>query len=253
MKLDLSHSNLRFISANAFENSFEFCLQKNRNTIIYMEKNTLNELISNGKCFQIETFPISKAVITSLKASVSVLANESSNQVELFANSTEATILTAEETTTTTATIILAAQTSQPVLTFDSNEIFYKYGIEAGDFFMAKSDDYFVGPLDLKINFTFFNRSYSSLYLHTNGFLSFDNPSLLRTSSSAVIPLISPFNADIDTLAGGEVFYREVTNDQLIFDKLTHEISLAANDEAFQAKWAFVATYYKQKSINRIN
>ncbi len=231
IKLNLSNSNVRTIAASAFENAFDFCIQSNRNTVIYLDKNPLNELIRNGKCFGIETptVSLSKTVITSLKASVLANVSMSSTADMIVDNSTEISTSTTEKTT-------------QNVIYSNTSEIFYEYGIEAGDFFMAKSDDYHVGPLELKVNYSFFNRSYSYLYVHTNGFISFDNPDLLRTSFSP-IPLISPFNADIDTLVGGEVFYREVTDDQILFDRLTHEISLALPDAAFKAEWAFVATY----------
>lgn len=125
-----------------------------------------------------------------------------------------------------------------------TNSILYPFGKKENDKTMFPSDDYYEGPIQIKTEFKFYNKLYSFLYINTNGFISFENP-----LDSLMKPLISPFNADINTLISGNIYYREViTNDYYILNKITNDIN--AIDVDFNATWAFVVTWFEVSAFD---
>ena len=88
----------------------------------------------------------------------------------------------------------------------------YKYGPNSGDFSLPINDDSSYGPIDLGIQFPFFNKIYSTLYVNSNGFISFSSPinkNRPPKNYKKSTPIISPFWSDIDTEVGGQIYYRE--------------------------------------------
>jgi hypothetical protein len=62
------------------------------------------------------------------------------------------------------------------------------------------------------VPFPFFKNVFSNIYINTNGFISFLSPinkNLLPNKNPMSIPLISPFWSDINTIVGGQIYYRE--------------------------------------------
>ncbi len=127
------------------------------------------------------------------------------------------------------------------------NSILYPFGKKENDKTMLHSDDYYEGPIQIQTEFKFYNKLYSFLYINTNGFISFENP-----LDSLMKPLVSPFNADINTLISGSIYYREVatttttTNDLL--NKITNDINTI--DVDFNATWAFVVTWFEVSAFD---
>ena len=57
--------------------------------------------------------------------------------------------------------------------------------------------------------------------------------------------LVAPFWADVDTTNGGQVFYRETTDSQLL-KRATNDVTATfVNHRKFKATWLFVATWYE--------
>jgi len=105
----------------------------------------------------------------------------------------------------------IAYRTFYPIVAKELNAL-YPYGSSTGDYALPKNDDNFEGPIDLGVSFTFFGSSYSTIYINTNGVVSFLSPINKQNPAKKFpisTPLISPFWSDINTLIGGRIYYRE--------------------------------------------
>ena len=127
-------------------------------------------------------------------------------------------------------------------------DIFYPFGEENGDRIMFKNDDRFLGPFDIAIQFPFFNKSFSSVFVNTNGLISF----VTGISSFKPVPFplynvigVAPFWNDIDTRKGGDIFYRQVFDSNTL-NQIGSDIrsSFSAFDN-FRPSWALVVTWFK--------
>jgi hypothetical protein len=88
----------------------------------------------------------------------------------------------------------------------------YPYGPSSGEFSLPKNDDGSYGPIKTGLKFPFFDKLYSIIFENTNGLISFLSPiskSYLAKKYPMSIPLISPFWSDINTIVGGQIYYRE--------------------------------------------
>ncbi|RNA08668.1 sushi domain-containing 2-like [Brachionus plicatilis] len=136
-------------------------------------------------------------------------------------------------------------------------DILYPFGSELGDDVMFKNDDEFLGPFDIAIEFPFFNKSFSSLFINTNGLISFKN----GISSFTPIPFpiynvtgVAPFWNDIDTRKGGDIFFRSVTDFNTL-NQIGSDIRSSFSDFAnFRPSWALIVTWFQvaqySQSIN---
>lgn len=87
----------------------------------------------------------------------------------------------------------------------------------------------------------------SSLQVNTNGVISF----LVQVSQFTpdTFPLdgdrrlLAPFWADVDTRKGGDVFYRESTDLNLLQQATDHVTATYVNQQNFRATWLFIATW----------
>jgi len=105
----------------------------------------------------------------------------------------------------------IAYRTFYPIVAKEIN-ILYPYGLSSGDYLVPKNDDGSEGPIDIGVPFSFFNKEFSTIYINTNGFVSFLSPfnkNSLSKKNPFSIPLISPFWSDINTLISGRIYYRE--------------------------------------------
>jgi len=88
----------------------------------------------------------------------------------------------------------------------------YPYGPSSGDYLLPKYDDNFEGPIELGVPVPFFKNVFSTIFISTNGVVSFLSP-ISKPCSLKKYPittaLISPFWSDINTLVGGRIYYRE--------------------------------------------
>ncbi|KAL9985251.1 hypothetical protein ACROYT_G007629 [Oculina patagonica] len=126
---------------------------------------------------------------------------------------------------------------------------FYPFGQSEGDLLLPANDDGSSGTVPISIPFPFFDRNHDSLFVNTNGVISF----LVQVSQYTpdTFPLgdnrrlVAPFWADVNTRNGGEVFYRETTDPNLL-QQATDDVTAAFVDQRkFKATWLFIATWYE--------
>lgn len=55
--------------------------------------------------------------------------------------------------------------------------------------------------------------------------------------------LVAPFWADVDTRKGGDVFYRETTDPNLLQQATDQVAATYVNQQNFRATWLFIATW----------
>ncbi|XP_013384884.2 uncharacterized protein LOC106154891 [Lingula anatina] len=132
-----------------------------------------------------------------------------------------------------------------------SNDLLFPYGNASGDSMAPVNDDGSSEEIQLQIIFPYFDLPHSSLYVNTNGAISFLQP--IRQFTPAPFPLhnswrmVAPFWTDVDTRRNsGRVFYREVTSatDPGLMQRVDVIIHIAfPGFRNLTATWAFVATW----------
>ncbi|XP_069118209.1 protein mesh-like isoform X2 [Argopecten irradians] len=137
---------------------------------------------------------------------------------------------------------------------------FYPFGAAEHDRSFPKNDDGSSPRVNISTLFPFFNSQRDSLYVNTNGAISFQQT--LSQFTPAPFPLndhrsiVSPFWADVDIRNGGTVWYRETTDREILL-RATNEIRLYYPSQLhFYASWIFIATwdnvaFYGASSIGR--
>ncbi|KAI4895043.1 hypothetical protein NFI96_016161 [Prochilodus magdalenae] len=134
-----------------------------------------------------------------------------------------------------------STQVSQPA-------VFYPYGTGAGDIINLVSDDGSSSAIYLQSPFTFFERTYSQLFVNNNGHLTFDQAVAtyvpVRFTSSAGRDIIAPLWIDVDNRINGVISYRQYTNGSVL-SRATKDINQYFPGVNFTASWVFVATWDK--------
>ncbi|XP_078360280.1 dendrite extension defective protein 1-like [Oculina patagonica] len=129
------------------------------------------------------------------------------------------------------------------------NHDFYPFGQGQGDQRLPANDDESSGTLPISIPFPFFDHKHNSLFVNTNGVISF----LVQVSQYTpdAFPLddnrrlVAPFWADVDTNYGGDVYYRETTDTNLL-QKATDDITANFFEHhTFKATWLYITTWYE--------
>lgn len=124
---------------------------------------------------------------------------------------------------------------------------FYPYGVSEGDNALPPNDDGSSGEIPISILYPYFDKNHHSLYVNTNGVISF----LVAVGQYTPAPfplgdnrrLISPFWGDVDTSNGGTVLYRE-SIDPVLLNRATKDVRRAfLNHQRFSASWIFIATW----------
>lgn len=108
----------------------------------------------------------------------------------------------------------------------------YPLDREDGTWIMAESNDDMSFELILPFDFKLYGTVYpagTSIFLNNNGNLSFDNAISSFTASEFPInsPMIAPFWSDVDTRAGGEVWYKFFPDNKLavIWDQVSNYVT----------------------------
>ncbi|XP_078686455.1 protein mesh-like isoform X6 [Branchiostoma floridae x Branchiostoma belcheri] len=157
---------------------------------------------------------------------------------ERWTHTTDRTKSNTEEYTT----MILTA----PVL--EMSPVLYPYGRLAGDTVAPRNDE--GGEMiSLSIALPYFDRLHNSLWVNTNGVISFLDELWQYTPDPFPLGdgrrLIAPFWADVNTWLGGHVTYRETT-DSDILERATTDVTMAFPElHNFQATWVFIATWHR--------
>ncbi|XP_053908627.1 sushi, nidogen and EGF-like domain-containing protein 1 isoform X2 [Cuculus canorus] len=128
----------------------------------------------------------------------------------------------------------------------DRASLLYPYGSDEGDRKTPKLDDGTSPKVSLSVPFTFYGKKHRSLYVNNNGVVSFDARVAQYTPDPFPLadgrPFVAPYWADVDNVLGGEVFYRETTQEALL-ERVTENINRYFPTVPFAAAWAFVATW----------
>jgi len=133
-----------------------------------------------------------------------------------------------------------------------SNAAFYPYGPGTADILDPAADDSSSGAQSLSTPFPFFGKSYSALYVNTNGDISFRSAVTGYTTNTFPVSrnrVLAAFFTDIKTSNGdrsGYIYHRETT-DAAILARATTDIQTAypADHGSFAATWAYVATWHQ--------
>ncbi|KAL1489768.1 hypothetical protein ABEB36_013702 [Hypothenemus hampei] len=109
--------------------------------------------------------------------------------------------------------------------------------------------------ITLKVPIVFYGVTYSSIYVNSNGFLSFQTeiPQFINIEFPLDYPIIAPFYSNVDTTSAGTISFYE-TQDPALLNRATenvHENFLDSVD--FQTQSIFIATwngvgYYNNKA-----
>ena len=124
------------------------------------------------------------------------------------------------------------------------------FGNSHGDKLNPKLDDGCGEKLTLPHNFTFYSKSYDSIWVCNNGILSFSGSTGDYTPKPfpTVQPWICLFWADIDNRVelndGNQIFWR-MDQKRSTLEYVNSIITGNTAVGSFQSKWALVATWYK--------
>ncbi|XP_061452969.1 alpha-tectorin-like isoform X2 [Rhineura floridana] len=144
--------------------------------------------------------------------------------------------------------LLLGSVWTSPVPeTEETNEhLLYPYGEAEGDMKNPKDDDGTSPEVPISEPFTFYGKTYHSVYVNNNGVVSFSVPVPEYTPKS--IPLVdgkafvAPYWGDVNNILGGDIFYRE-TQDPELLRRVTGDINEYFPEIPFTATWAFIATW----------
>jgi hypothetical protein len=135
----------------------------------------------------------------------------------------------------------------------------YPLDREDGDWIMTEPNDDMSFELILPFDFKLYGTVYpagTSIFLNNNGNLSFDNAISSFTASEFPInsPMIAPFWSDVDTRAGGEVWYKFFPDNKLavIWDRVSNLngfvacavcVTFSSNASSYYSGWLLSREY----------
>uniref|UniRef100_A0A5S6R3I4 Nidogen-1 n=1 Tax=Trichuris muris TaxID=70415 RepID=A0A5S6R3I4_TRIMR len=127
---------------------------------------------------------------------------------------------------------------------------FYPYGSTYGDKQLEPWDDQSSNELQLHFPICFYDKCYRSVYVNSNGMLSFNTelPSYTDQELSEFnYPIIAIFYADVDILPEGQngrILYR-TTNNRELLDKSSHIVQSKFHVDAsdYEARMLLIATW----------
>ena len=124
-------------------------------------------------------------------------------------------------------------------------ENFYPFGIAAGDLALPREDDAST-PVPILFDFPFFDASYRTVHITTNGIINFgagDTAYVPRPFPLLNYRSIASYWMDTDPRMGGDVFYRE-SIDPVILNRVTEEIrSRFVGYSTFTSRWTMIVTF----------
>ncbi|XP_026502938.1 sushi, nidogen and EGF-like domain-containing protein 1, partial [Terrapene carolina triunguis] len=126
------------------------------------------------------------------------------------------------------------------------DSLLYPYGPAQGDQKNPKADDGASPEIPISMTFTFYGKEHRSLYVNNNGVVSFGVSVSQYTPDPFPLadgrPFVAPYWGDVNNNLGGDVYYRETQNPELL-RRLTRDINQYFPEIPFTATWAFVATW----------
>ncbi|XP_069509272.1 alpha-tectorin-like isoform X2 [Ambystoma mexicanum] len=155
----------------------------------------------------------------------------------------EAALISTTTPTTTTTTTITTTTTKEPGIL--SGRVLYPFG-KSIDARMPRIDDGSSSLIPIWTNFILYGRSYNSLYVGTNGLISFVMPVYVYRPAPLPQPggtsVVAVFWADVDIRVAGEIYYRQSNNSDLL-KNATSDVNTYFPGLSFTASWVFVATW----------
>jgi hypothetical protein len=108
---------------------------------------------------------------------------------------------------------------------------FLTFGPGVGDLILTRADDTLFGPFSISQSIPYLDSFYLSYYISINGYIGF------RSN----IRHIYPYNIDINTRTGGNIFYRQINS--LDLNNVKSEINKM--NSTFSPTSGFVVTWYQ--------
>ncbi|XP_073684041.1 sushi, nidogen and EGF-like domain-containing protein 1 [Garra rufa] len=193
----------------------------------------------------VETSTRVKAQTTSATTETTTLATTSvTPETTTVIPETTTTTTAATETTTSTTRVSTTPTTTTP---WTAPAIFYPFGAAAGDKIHLEINGDSYQLVAFSTPFTYFNRTYNSIYINNNGLLSFSRP-IPEAHPPSPFPihgiedLIAPLWTDLDDLGIGIYSYQQYTNGSVL-TRATQDINQYFPGRGFTASWVFVATW----------
>ena len=165
-------------------------------------------------------------------------------QIVNLVNNIPACPTTTTKTTTTTTTTTTKTLTTTIALSTKIADI-YPYGEANSDTELTGSDDasYAISLID---SFVFYNKSYQTVYVSTNGLVSMQSYPLFSTKplNKLNANVLSPLFADLDTSSSGHIYYRQ-SQDETFLAELKSDIESDRPEfkSLIDISWALVVTW----------
>ncbi|XP_042624047.1 sushi, nidogen and EGF-like domain-containing protein 1 [Cyprinus carpio] len=132
-------------------------------------------------------------------------------------------------------------------------EVFYPFGLAAGDTNNSASLDGSSSVIQLLSPFLFFGRTYQQIYVNNNGHLTFNQPSVQNVPdhfpSYGSQDIIAGLWTNLDNRQRGVVSYHQYTSGNVL-TRATQDINTHFPNLTFTASWVFVATWDKVVYFN---
>ncbi|XP_027528661.1 sushi, nidogen and EGF-like domain-containing protein 1 [Neopelma chrysocephalum] len=129
-----------------------------------------------------------------------------------------------------------------------SGGVLYPFGPGVGDEPTPHEDDGTSPEIFLWQNFSFFGSGHRSCYVNNNGVVSFGTRVPEFTPQPFPLPghrpFVAPYWADVDTRLGGDVWYRQSRDPELL-ERLAQDLAptVPPGDPPPRPTWALVATW----------
>ncbi|KAJ8969010.1 hypothetical protein NQ317_007371 [Molorchus minor] len=125
--------------------------------------------------------------------------------------------------------------------------------------FLPKQDDVSSPEIKLRVPVVFFGTTFESIYVNSNGFLSFQTeiPHFINREFPLDYPIIAPFYSNVDTRNAGSISFYE-TDNSVLLERATENVHEAfINAANFQATNLFIVTWngvgYFKRSSDKLN
>jgi WD40 repeat protein len=119
------------------------------------------------------------------------------------------------------------------------------YGFSNGDSILTRADDASF-MVSLANKYTFYDASYNSIYVSTNGYVCLDGYSTTSISSFSALSsqLIAGLSMDLDTRTSGNIYHRETADSSILASvrSYIHEYG-SSKYSSFDLNSAFIVTY----------
>ncbi|XP_033376392.1 LOW QUALITY PROTEIN: alpha-tectorin-like [Parus major] len=124
--------------------------------------------------------------------------------------------------------------------------LLYSYGTHQEDESNPKHDDG-TSEITPSVPFTFYGKTYQTVFVNNNGVISFDEPIKQYTPDPFPLvdghPFMAPYWADVENVwTRGDIFYHQTT-DAVLLEDISQDISQYFPKSPFTTTWALVATW----------